>query len=107
MQRFQIFLEHIWILYVSYVVPIDRAPEDADVVRTSFREFLSVPETALAISVRHVEDMPHDMNPCVVCLGALDVEDVYGPSTVLALACGHIFHRDCLQQWCAVAATCP
>ncbi|EQC29299.1 hypothetical protein SDRG_12968 [Saprolegnia diclina VS20] len=107
MRRFQIFVEHVWSLYASCVVPTSGAPEEAAAVVACLREFLSVPEAVLAISVRHINEMPQDMDPCVVCLGDFDVDDLRCPSVVLALSCGHVFHRDCLQQWCAVAATCP
>ncbi|KDO18054.1 hypothetical protein SPRG_16578 [Saprolegnia parasitica CBS 223.65] len=84
MQRFQIFVEHVWSLYASCVVPMDGAPEDAAVV-ACLREFLSVPEAVLAISIRHMKETPQDMDPCVVCLGEFDVDAFCGPSTVLAL----------------------
>ncbi|EQC29301.1 hypothetical protein SDRG_12970 [Saprolegnia diclina VS20] len=107
MQRFQTFVEHVWSLYASCVVPTSGAPEEAAAVIACLHEFLSVPEAVLAISVRHIDEMPQDMDPCVVCLGEFDVDDLRCPSAVLALSCGHVFHRDCLQQWCAVAVTCP
>ncbi|EQC29323.1 hypothetical protein SDRG_12992 [Saprolegnia diclina VS20] len=107
MQRFQIFVEHIWSLYVSCVVPMTEASEDVDAIISCLRAFLSVPETVLAISVRHLEDMPRDLDACVVCLGEFAAKDFCRPSTVLALACGHVFHQDCLRQWFVLAATCP
>ncbi|EQC29334.1 hypothetical protein SDRG_13003 [Saprolegnia diclina VS20] len=107
MRRFQTFVEHLWSLYASCVVPTAGAPKEADDVVQCLRAFLCVPEAVLAISVRRINEMPQDMDPCVVCLGEFAVDDLSCPSTVLELACGHVFHQACLQQWCAVAATCP
>ncbi|KDO18055.1 hypothetical protein SPRG_16579 [Saprolegnia parasitica CBS 223.65] len=107
MRRFQSFVEHLWSLYTSCVVPVAGASKEANDVVQCLRAFLCVPAAVLAISVRCVDAMPHTMSQCVVCLAEFEADDLSSPSTVLELACGHVLHQVCLRQWCAVAATCP
>lgn len=40
---------------------------------------------------------------CTVCLESLDRE----PAKVVALGCGHIFHRRCVERWARQSALCP
>jgi len=40
---------------------------------------------------------------CAVCLGAIQV----GAMVKLLPACGHVYHRDCIDLWLSSRCTCP
>ncbi|PAN23824.1 hypothetical protein PAHAL_4G121000 [Panicum hallii] len=40
---------------------------------------------------------------CAVCLGAIQV----GAMVKLLPACGHVYHRDCIDLWLSSRSTCP
>jgi hypothetical protein len=57
------------------------------------------PPTSLALDV-HVAAAPAP--DCVVCL------DVVVPGDhITVLACGHVYHADCIAKWAAVSPECP
>ncbi|CAO2039621.1 unnamed protein product [Urochloa humidicola] len=44
-----------------------------------------------------------DAGECAICYG----EYLVGGAATVGLACGHAFHRSCIDRWTAVKRTCP
>jgi hypothetical protein len=52
-----------------------------------------------AVAVAPVATAPCAAQECPICLAHAEAP--------VALACGHAFHRACVERWLAHAATCP
>ncbi|CAN6177925.1 unnamed protein product [Urochloa humidicola] len=53
--------------------------------------------------VRHSVKGAAGWTECAVCLGAIQV----GAMVKLLPACGHVYHRDCIDLWLSSRSTCP
>ncbi|CAL5053196.1 unnamed protein product [Urochloa decumbens] len=53
--------------------------------------------------VRHSGKGAAGWTECAVCLGAIQV----GSMVKLLPACGHVYHRDCIDLWLSSRSTCP
>ncbi|KAM0906218.1 hypothetical protein ACQ4PT_016900 [Festuca glaucescens] len=49
------------------------------------------------------EDLGSGVEECAVCLGEVGK----GEDTRQLLACGHVFHKQCVEQWLLLHPTCP
>jgi hypothetical protein len=88
---------------------VERAPNNA-VGRRREGAVLGLPASALAqlhaISGRRTraDDLGPGVEECAVCLGELGMK---GEDTRRLPACGHVFHKQCVEQWLLVHSTCP
>ncbi|CAN6216675.1 unnamed protein product [Urochloa humidicola] len=53
--------------------------------------------------VRHSGKAAAGWTECAVCLGTIQV----GVMVKLLPACGHVYHRDCIDLWLSSRSTCP
>ncbi|OQR97963.1 hypothetical protein ACHHYP_09364 [Achlya hypogyna] len=105
---FKCFFGHIWSLYSRALLPSTISQTELSPgVLTFLRTFLQIPFNVLSIAVEWLPAVPPEIDPCVVCLCDVSTTELCMPSTVIRLACGHCFHRACLQAWFTVAVSCP
>ncbi|CAL5042478.1 unnamed protein product [Urochloa decumbens] len=63
----------------------------------------SLPAFMYSRMVRHSGKGAAGWTECAVCLGAIQV----GAMVKLLPACGHVYHRDCIDLWLSSRSTCP
>ncbi|RCV21869.1 hypothetical protein SETIT_4G173000v2 [Setaria italica] len=63
----------------------------------------SLPAFMYSRLVRHSGKGAAGWTECAVCLGAIQV----GAMVKLLPACGHVYHRDCIDLWLSSRSTCP
>ncbi|OQR92454.1 hypothetical protein THRCLA_08699 [Thraustotheca clavata] len=99
---FEVFLRHLVALYAHCLLPTTDSPLN---LSEMLQEFLDVPNDIQNIKFEAAPSVCE--KECTICLDSFDHDQVHEPGTILKLACGHFFHRECLHDWFTQAMTCP